>query len=428
MRGAVRRVAFPCLALVWGAIAAPVTATTPDGYRVAFVTSTLGFGNLGDSNDAGHWVETNGTGLTGLEAGDKICQVRAEAVGLATAGSPVFRAWLSDSLDDAYCHVQGLTGKRFDISPCDGGTEIGGGPWVLVDGELFARDLANFTSPLPGGPLRPPLLDENGAFLYSKNFYTGTKEDGTRSNTGNDCNGWSDGTAGFNVAGGTTDSLASWSGGAGTGCNFQQRLLCLEQGTGTNPPLPREPGALVFVSSEAGSGGFTDWTSSGGLGGIAGADAACQSLADLAGLPAPESFVAYLSTSSTDAKDRLTIDGPWKRLDGFRIAATKAELINNYIDVPIWIDDAGGVAFDEVWTGTNPNGTKTSNTCYSWADGTAGFNGDRGLRYRNHAGWASTGPTPCGTPRHVYCFSNVVSIFWDGFESSATSRWSAVAP
>jgi hypothetical protein len=42
--------------------------------------------------------------------------------------------------------------------------------------------------------------------------------------------------------------------------------------------------------------------------------------------------------------------------------------------------------------------------------------------------WAAGVGTACAGA-HLYCFSNVVTIFWDAFELTAdTSRWSATSP
>ena len=117
------------LAVFGGAGFAPVEASPV--YPKMFVTSTTGNGNLST------WAETSGSlvGLSGLEGGDIICQTRAEAEGLATKGVPVFRAWLSTNTTDAWCHIQGLTGKRFTGSPCDGAGTAAGAPAFDIDGD-----------------------------------------------------------------------------------------------------------------------------------------------------------------------------------------------------------------------------------------------------------------------------------------------------
>ena len=70
--------------------------------RLAFHTSTTG------NADLSSWAEVAGTGLTGLEAADAICNARAAAAGI----DGTFAAWMSDDDDDAYCRVNGLTGKK----------------------------------------------------------------------------------------------------------------------------------------------------------------------------------------------------------------------------------------------------------------------------------------------------------------------------
>ena len=60
------------------------------------------------------------------------------------------------------------------------------------------------------------------------------------------------------------------------------------------------------------------------LGGLDGADAQCQTLADTAGAGA-KTWRAYLSTSSVNARDRIG-DGPWHNAKGELIANTVDEL------------------------------------------------------------------------------------------------------
>src|ERR1700681_1073958 len=67
------------------------------------------------------------------------------------------------------------------------------------------------------------------------------------------------------------------------------------------------------------------------LGGLAGADNHCQTLAQAAGFGAPKTWRAYLSTQAADgapavnARDRIG-KGPWKNSKGIVIAQDVAEL------------------------------------------------------------------------------------------------------
>src|SRR4029450_290303 len=68
-----------------------------------------------------------------------------------------------------------------------------------------------------------------------------------------------------------------------------------------------------FVTSSNAKGG--------NLGGLAGADAVCQSLAQAAGAGS-KTWHAYLSTSTVDAKSRIG-NGPWDNVKGQQSAGAR---------------------------------------------------------------------------------------------------------
>ncbi len=79
-------------------------------------------------------------------------------------------------------------------------------------------------------------------------------------------------------------------------------------------------GETSFFITATGSGNGAD------LGGLAGADAICQSQADAAGLD--KTFHAYLSTqgrNAVNARDRIG-EGPWFNANGYRVAASVDDL------------------------------------------------------------------------------------------------------
>src|SRR5262249_13959608 len=94
--------------------------TTCQRLRYAFVTSTTGNGNLATWAGAG--------ANTGLAAADAICQARAAAGGM----TGTFVAWMSDSNNDAYCRVHGLTGKK--AAMCGQmALPVAAGPWARAN-------------------------------------------------------------------------------------------------------------------------------------------------------------------------------------------------------------------------------------------------------------------------------------------------------
>ena len=159
----------------------------------------------------------------------------------------------------------------------------------------------------------------------------------------------------------------------------------------------------------------TSTLSDGDLGGLEGADMECNVLAEIAGLPGE--FVAWLSTASVDAVERLTgYDGPWFNTNGGFVAASLADLTRGTIRSEVEYDEDGtliipGSINDVVWTGTLPDGTGKGAYCGDWISGSAGDTGSIGLTSTTVDGrwtdedWDNTTPNPaCDLDFHIYCF------------------------
>jgi hypothetical protein len=118
------------------------------------------------------------------------------------------------------------------------------------------------------------------------------------------------------------------------------------------------------------------------LGGLAGADAHCASLAEAAGVTG-KTWRAYLSTSAEDAKSRIGA-GPWHNAKGVKIADDVASLHSdaNKIDKETGLTEKGTVVpgrgdtpnEHDILTGTNADGTKIADqSCGDWTlDGAEG--------------------------------------------------------
>ena len=145
----------------------------------------------------------------------------------------------------------------------------------------------------------------------------------------------------------------------------------------------------------------TSLTYDGNLGGISGGDAECNSLASSG------TFVAWLSDSSTDAKDRIPSSIPFKTVDGTVIATDRANLIDGSIDNPINKDEGGNlVSSEKVWTGTSEFGIqKDSQHCIDWTSNSPtpdkGRKGDTGETDKK---WTEDGEENCDQSRRLYCF------------------------
>jgi hypothetical protein len=181
-----------------------------------------------------------------------------------------------------------------------------------------------------------------------------------------------------------------------------------------------------FVSSANPKGG--------NLGGLAGADALCQSLAQAAGAGS-KTWRAYLSTSTVDAKSRIG-NGPWFNAKGVQIASSVADLhsANNKISGETALTEKGTAPNylagnppapvaqplqHDILTGTNEDGTKNADTCSNWTVGDASAkamlgHADRIGRNPGVNSWNAIHPsqgcgmeqlTPTGGAGMIYCFA-----------------------
>lgn len=389
--------------------------------RRAFVTSVKGTGDL--------FSWPGSSGATVLARADSVCRARAAAGGLPNPTT--YRAWLSTSTTDAYCHVQGLSGTK--SGACGGAPQPGGGPWYHFNGAThFTADLATATGP-EHVIYRPVIFDELGSAMTAYvdgEYWTGTISDGSVHTLGA-CEDWTSnsGTKSTPVGTALGGSFAWTLVTLGT-CASEHRLLCLEPGASEADPVAWQPGSLVFVTSITGAGNLQLWPGSDGLLGLDAGDAICRNLAAEAHLPSPDSFVAWLSDATTDAVDRLTGDGPYRRLDGFAIASSTAGLVGGPVINSIHVDESFGYldGAGNSWTGTGTDGLVTSSHCDSWTSGDAADFGGWGFATisRERSWTDSSSLRDCDSLSRLYCFSNAVTIFWDGFDYTGdTSRWSS---
>ncbi len=365
--------------------------TLPPPTLKAFVTSASGNGDLSAWTDAG--------GKTGVAAGDNVCQTAANAAHL----SGTYKAWLSDSTTDAYCHVQNLTGKV--SANCGKATlPVAAGPWVRThDGFPFAPTIDKLVD--IDQVYYPVRYDENGTSVTNLFYWTGTGADGTYSFA---CTDWTIGSGGGGQYASPDAASFSWTAYGGSGCGGTYQLLCLQTGAGASLPAITAPPSSkkVFVTST---------THNGNLSGLSGADAICQARAG-AIVPAvadPSKFKAWLSDSGTNAIDRFaTTAGPWYRLDGVKVADNKAALAasgSTPLLTAITVTETGDYLtnFLWVWSGTDETGTKTSSSlCLDWGDGTSSNNGNIGLANLSNTSWTNWDTLTCDNPAALYCFED----------------------
>jgi len=113
------------------------------------------------------------------------------------------------------------------------------------------------------------------------------------------------------------------------------------------------------------------------LGGLQGADAQCQQLAQAAGA-GDRTWQAYLSSSAVNARDRIGT-GPWHNAKGEMIAKDVADLHSeaNKINKQTALTETGEIVngrgdspnMHDILTGSNPDGTAAAGkTCNDWTN------------------------------------------------------------
>jgi hypothetical protein len=112
----------------------------------------------------------------------------------------------------------------------------------------------------------------------------------------------------------------------------------------------------------------TSTQSNANLGGLAGADATCAAAAKAGGLPG--TYRAWLSTPTTNARDRLSGARGWIRSDGAPIFDSLATLAAGQMFYPVSLDENGEQKLGDIWTGTGQDGNYDGfGSCKDWTSG-----------------------------------------------------------
>ena len=162
---------------------------------------------------------------------------------------------------------------------------------------------------------------------------------------------------------------------------------------------------------------LTSTTHHGDLGGLEGADAICQGLADTAGIGDTRRYRAWLA-SGDGAPDTLFVrsPSPYVRRDGATVADDYADLttcaaaapftcLQNAINVTE--ENVALVGVRPVWTNVLPSGSIhgvfSQDSCFYW---TADVFGARvGNASHTTAGWTAAGAGfECAVAAHLFCF------------------------
>ncbi len=162
---------------------------------------------------------------------------------------------------------------------------------------------------------------------------------------------------------------------------------------------------------------LTSTTHKGDLGGLNGADAICQRLADTAGIGFTRTYRAWLASGDGSPDTRFIRSAlPYVRTDGATVADDYTDLTTcdaaspfNCLQNPINVTEENVelVGFRPVWTNVLPSGlihgVFSQDNCFYWmADLFFSRVGDGSL---TTAGWTAAGAGfECGFASHLFCF------------------------
>jgi hypothetical protein len=160
---------------------------------------------------------------------------------------------------------------------------------------------------------------------------------------------------------------------------------------------------FIFTTSASYQGNF---------GGLSDADALCQSQADGGAVTGSlgATWIALLSDSTTNARDRVLITAPVHISGGVRVADNQADLWDNTIQNHINVDQDGNSLNNQgkhVWTGSHLDGTGTNTAqnyqCDDWTTSAAGSLGTQA--HVDASRWFNDRNDPCNNTYGFYCIT-----------------------
>jgi hypothetical protein len=147
----------------------------------------------------------------------------------------------------------------------------------------------------------------------------------------------------------------------------------------------------------------------GANGGPAGADEVCAQEAKIAMLTG--TFVAWLSTPTSKAIDKLRTDAAFITTDGQILWNKRADIEAGIgPKVPITADSRGMpvTGFTQVWTGADGSGQPTVENCNGWTSNAAGLTGGAGVFGGTGKEWTQAAAPShlrdCGQSAPLLCF------------------------
>ena len=144
------------------------------------------------------------------------------------------------------------------------------------------------------------------------------------------------------------------------------------------------------------------------------ADALCFNRADDQGLPDALKYRAWLSDSTTDARDRFTRGrGRLVLVNGLVLASSWSALLAGALENNFEVTEKSETYHGGVWTGTRPDSTAVpgSQHCDDWSTNSFLKMGHYGYSDRTTLEWTMSelwdNPSPCSSPYALYCMQSL---------------------
>jgi Divergent InlB B-repeat domain len=229
---------------------------------------------------------------------------------------------------------------------------------------------------------------------------------------GSDCNATFP--AGARVTLLATPQSGSFFGGYAGNCTGLSPTCALMMTADRTVTVKFTPANVIFATSAtftlptlAAKGGGT-----GAAAVLAGADAACaEAVAGAGSLAATGKYVAWISSSQSNAIDRIraaaggTVPRGWVRVDGkpFMDDFPSPLELNAHILYPVMIDEKGAPAQFQTFTGTDVHGVVITPNCNNWSSSASADVGIMGTAWSGGLNWTEGVAQSCSTTTTVYC-------------------------
>jgi len=185
----------------------------------AFVSAVLARGDMRDG--ANNALHPNCGAATSYAAADCYCLNTALDNGLMAGGTKTYVAWLSGSLNDMTCRIQGINGQQ----NC---TPSGDAMWYDVSNNLIADSYVRLFS-IGVDLINPVNRTATGSTVTAGAFtWSGTQGNGLTAGApaANNCSDWTLNTSQTGVTGRTGGTGSTWSALDSQNCSVSGHIFC----------------------------------------------------------------------------------------------------------------------------------------------------------------------------------------------------------